>query len=459
MTEFFGASWLACGGAFLNILMLAINPFVQQIVKSGTRPIVYSEASIPITSTYNPIPGSVEEMNVKAAIMAGLLTSTNNGNQFNVQPLCATGNCSWPLYQSLAVCSSCADVTSNLTITPSQDLTPAVLLLPNNVSYIPSTSDTEVSVINTSETNARSIAFLNHTDSTIIDVFLILDNYTWGPSNHLLNTSIGGPYVAECILEFCIQNYTATGYNGTFVESASGSAAFAITFWNQDEVATKQHGVNYTIHTESSGSLSLYLSTLMVGNNIGCMEGDACRRPGDVGQSMYLHLNKTPHTLDALFNNIARSMTLAIRTQTGSTTLVNGTSYTQQIFVSIQWAWISLPFALLILALLFLMGVAHSTRMAGLQPWKGSSIATLFHGLHHLNDDEVHCLIQQHVMDEAAVEIQAILRMDEDGQFLEQAGNSAYRGQHRASKWRGLGTPFDLISITFRKATALWKSL
>src|ERR1700727_1377965 len=100
MTEFFGASWLACGGAFLNILMLAINPFVQQIVKSGTRTVIYSEASIPITTTYNPFPNSIDEMNVNAAVML----TTDNGNHFNVQPLCATGNCSWSPYQSLAVC-------------------------------------------------------------------------------------------------------------------------------------------------------------------------------------------------------------------------------------------------------------------------------------------------------------------------------------------------------------------
>ncbi|KAN0085369.1 hypothetical protein V8E54_001836 [Elaphomyces granulatus] len=449
--------------------MLAINPFVQQIVKSETRTIVYSEASIPITTTYNPILGSVEEMNMKAAIMAGLLTSTDNWNKFNVQPLCATGNCSWLSYQSLAVCSSCADVTSNLTITPSQDLTTAILLLPNGMSLNVTDSGSSyimVSVNNTFlELDAWSIAFQNHTES-IVNVFLILSNYTWGPSNHLLNTSIGGPYAAECILEWCIQNYTATVHNGNFVESASGSATSAITSWDQDEMARKQvDGVNYTIYKSSFFPLSLYLANVMRGTDIGVMDVDVDRVfdgyqwTDEVSQSMYLHLNETPHTLDALFNNIARSMTLAVRTQAGSTTLVNGKSYTQQIFVSIQWAWISLPFALLILALLFLMGIAHSTRMAGLQPWKGSSIATIFHGLRHLNDDEVHCLIQQHVMDEAAVEIQAILRMDEDGQFLEQAGNSAYGGQHRASKCAGLGTPFDLISITFRRVTALWQSL
>ena len=82
MTEHFDASWLACCGAFLTIFVLAINPFVQQIVKSGTRTTIYSNAPIPITSTfnthfctYNPVPNKVDELNVKAAVMAGLLTA------------------------------------------------------------------------------------------------------------------------------------------------------------------------------------------------------------------------------------------------------------------------------------------------------------------------------------------------------------------------------------------------
>jgi hypothetical protein len=271
--------------------------------------------------------------------------------------------------------------------------------------------DIEVYVNNTIANGApQSIAFPNHPES-IVNVFLILNNYTWGPSNHLLNTSIGDPYAAECILEFCIQNYTATEYNGTFVESASGSA---ITFRHQE--TTNQNGVNYSIITPSINSISYFLSTVMQDQENEVMVDDGqAEWAGAVGQSMYLHLNETPHTLDAMFNNIARSMTLAIRTRTDSTTLVNGTSYTQQTFVSVQWAWISLPFALLALSLLFLIDVALSTRIAGLQPWKGSSIATLFHGLRHLNDDEVHCLIQQHEMDEAAAGIQAILRMVLDG--------------------------------------------
>jgi hypothetical protein len=117
--------------------------------------------------------------------------------------------------------------------------------------------DIEMYVNNTAlvyEVQAQSIAFPNHPES-LVNVFLILNNYTWGPSNHLLNTSTGGPYAAECILEFCIQNYTATEYNGTFVETASGPA---ITFRHGETM--DQSGVNYTIYTPSVNSISFYLS-------------------------------------------------------------------------------------------------------------------------------------------------------------------------------------------------------
>ena len=78
--------------------------------------------------------------------------------------------------------------------------------------------------------------------------------------------------------------------------------------------------------------------------------------------------------------------------------------------MKVQWAWIALPFSLFGLAMVFLVVVALYTRKAGLQPWKGSIIATLFHGLRHQSDDELHCLTKQNEMDEAVDKMEAIIR-------------------------------------------------
>ncbi len=68
--------------------------------------------------------------------------------------------------------------------------------------------------------------------------------------------------------------------------------------------------------------------------------------------------------------------------------------------------------------MLFLFIVAIATRRAGLLPWKGNSIAILFHGLPH--GDGYHSLVRQDSMLDAASKVRAKLRMGEAGPFLEE---------------------------------------
>ena len=151
-------------------------------------------------------------MDMKAAIRTGMLTAADSS--FDVQPTCSTGNCSWPLYQSLAVCSFCADVTGNLTYVrlpqPDQNYNTDQLLLPNNLSLnyqgeAPQggrASNPVVMVVNSSQPSQivltsrfETLAFPNHNQS-LVDVIVILLNSTWTESNHLdSNSSITDPYI------------------------------------------------------------------------------------------------------------------------------------------------------------------------------------------------------------------------------------------------------------------------
>lgn len=65
--------------------------------------------------------------------------------------------------------------------------------------------------------------------------------------------------------------------------------------------------------------------------------------------------------------------------------------------------------------MVFLVIDALYTRKAGLQQWKRSSIATLFHGLRYQSDEELHCLIEQDEVDEAVDKIEVIMRTDRGG--------------------------------------------
>ncbi|KAJ4336035.1 hypothetical protein N0V95_008732 [Ascochyta clinopodiicola] len=121
---------LAALGALLIVLLLAIDTFLQQVV---TLPNVWSlhetYGEVPRTVQYNADLGRVTSEGMALATEdkdIGLLARKyfyGNGTQpipfgSGVRPdiplSCPTNNCTWPVYETLGVCSECADVSSYL---------------------------------------------------------------------------------------------------------------------------------------------------------------------------------------------------------------------------------------------------------------------------------------------------------------------------------------------------------
>lgn len=421
--------------------MLAIGPFVQQIVNSNTRPVSSSGASVPVARWYNASANQVDvDLPMKAAIMSGMLTTNDSSRQYVIPSQCPTGNCTWQSYQSLAVCSSCADLTKSLTSTRQKNDTGVLIWqLPNGLSL--ETPDWELGVTmtvnNTQQTNPindssyASLAFTNFSFPPL-DVFVILGNYTGEVAAGNDNTK-GGPYASECILDFCVQNYTASSSNGTFIETASSEPLFMDARSSpcndvnpgssapNGGCSVQQNGLNYTVDYDSIKSFWFYLNDVFAGtvDQVDSL-GPQPEWPSDLTQSIFTHLNATPHTLDAMFDNIARSMTLAMRTQSGPNVQIGGQYFVEQTFVKVEWGWIALPLALLVFVLVFLIAVAVVTRRQGLEPWKESSIPTLFHGLGgRTGGEELESLMSQEGMDDAAKEIHARLSIDGERLYLQ----------------------------------------
>ena len=68
---------------------------------------------------------------------------------------------------------------------------------------------------------------------------------------------------------------------------------------------------------------------------------------------------------------------------------------------------------------MFLTVVSIHTKLSGLEPWKESSLAVLFHGLGFDDDAKVAMLGRQDEMIEAAKGMYVRLRSDGGGQVLE----------------------------------------
>lgn len=82
--------------------------------------------------------------------------------------------------------------------------------------------------------------------------------------------------------------------------------------------------------------------------------------------------------MEGLTNSI--TTTMRSRGDSPSSAYAKGTVMGMQTCVTVQWAWISLPAALLVLMLAFLSVTILQTATEGMI-WKSSSLALLFNGL------------------------------------------------------------------------------
>jgi hypothetical protein len=130
---------LAALGALLILLLLAIDTFFQQVVEMQTRWTLLDVenasgmlllSTVPRVTHYSPrvsmeYRDGVEllQKNEELLTVANSFfydngtqpTRFGNGTRADIPVNCSTSNCTWPIYETLGVCSSCHDVSENLT--------------------------------------------------------------------------------------------------------------------------------------------------------------------------------------------------------------------------------------------------------------------------------------------------------------------------------------------------------
>jgi hypothetical protein len=121
---------LAALGAVVIVLLLAIDSFFQQVVDLPNRwTLQLITGTIPRVVEYRPNFARSYKFGVESMVSDQLLqpvakeffysngtqpTPFGNGTRPDIPLSCPTNNCTWPPYETLAICGSCADVTDVL---------------------------------------------------------------------------------------------------------------------------------------------------------------------------------------------------------------------------------------------------------------------------------------------------------------------------------------------------------
>ncbi|KAJ2990716.1 hypothetical protein NUW58_g2815 [Xylaria curta] len=458
---------LALGGAFLTIATLTLGPFAQQIVALNVEMVAQHGmmASLPVSKAYDSgeigTIVSYSDHDASTDVPAKIPTAFFNG-LFNLSApfefICQSGNCTWPEFASLGVCSSCADVSAVSKVVAQYTLPPApkppsglnahFVLPPPMLNIEVSAPDGAQVAIHMpplglgvtlkdvqlgvggqarpndqkQETKLMSLAVaqvgintrwndwenegieqMRMTDSsfaTIPITDLAIANVTYGVRHFgtaegfnisFVNASLANLTVTECSISWCaklyrgfsvkqgvLQEYIVQDISLRPTRDIPIGKDFKWTYVPVDDNAWHNGTVSMPPYNDSA-----YIVDQGDHVAIGQFISSMFTFPSAAGSKDGFTINRAVQAgvdLSMTAKNIADSITHVIRTNRNATS-AEGTAWAQDTIVRIQWAWLSLPIALVLLGALFLVAVAIATKRSGMPLWKSSLLPYLFHGV------------------------------------------------------------------------------
>lgn len=319
----------------------------------------------------------------------GLFGLVKNADKL-LAPVCPTGNCTWPLFSSLALCSFCVNFTSELRWESAGRATGWYL---GDKNIGPSLSNGSVHLAQSSLANAS-----NTYNASVAVIDFYYSSYDMAPIPSTSGVRWRRPAAFECMMYFCVKTYKATKHNGVYNERVLSTwphpedlsakplgkamdeylrpqgletslANYTLKPPNEEDV----YGVQADAYSYLKGILQsiterLGYNSQVVGNDIGFTFWEAQKPSLSVGPALVLA-------------HIAEVMTASLRNAGDPADRVVGETHHPQTFVKARWWFAALPVTLFALASAFLLSTIVLTVLRGVPIWKSSSLAILAHGL------------------------------------------------------------------------------
>jgi hypothetical protein len=315
---------------------------------------------------------------------------------------CSTGTCTWPIYTTLGVCQQCQDVSFRLEYVEKGDrnltrpqwgagaqgasgyrLEDIFLIgtLPTDGQNGNGTV-TSLSLIPVETFNipifpgpfVDSTAFKNAT-LPIADFYVA---YTRGGFAAALKNDT--PSLVECLLTWCAKAIEAKSMNGTLYETVVNTTtiqAESADAYGYPPV-TAEFGPNATLRI-ANGTTQL-LRDRIIANLPRYFNQDPAYDfvplPG-----IWDFLDTPPYDFGTYLSNVTQAISNNLKSRSLGTRPVEGTAWSSERFVQIQWAWITLPVTSLVCSFILICATIVQGRSSKTLVWKSSALATLLHGL------------------------------------------------------------------------------
>jgi hypothetical protein len=452
---------LAALGAAVTLFSLALDPFFQQVVEypEHWRMQPNSNGSIPRANGYLPFQYGKEFQDGQETLELdqGLLGILNRyaydngtlpvifgkGVRAEIPLSCPNSNCTWPAYDTLAMCNQCADASDRLEFkclnttldwvqVPDED-SDSLTVYPNGTScgwYLKADSPLLMTGYNVDHDTAHTGELLVERAQPLYDVmsreflpgYNPVLNISRNPLAHAVIVS-GGSYenvqnngtpvaVHECVISWCIKTvesiYSEGGYTEKVIKTVvndtvgpspwqidkifdSSGNSLGTEYTYRENVSLESNGDTYFIDNQTHTlTLSLFddvfPSTYTVANSTSMDDAILRYKQYKLRDPMSRNMTHNPllyNNISAHFDNMVVAMTNILRTSNTKTEMFMGPAFDMENFVDVRWAWLVLPLGLLGMTFMFLVltVVRSSVEQEHVGVWKTSAIATLLYGL------------------------------------------------------------------------------
>ncbi|KAL3474559.1 hypothetical protein BJX99DRAFT_176590 [Aspergillus californicus] len=425
-------------GALATVLALMLDPFMQQLVTYPIREIDSVDGrGAMVKQAVTLLPESLEDP--QTTIYTGMWAE-----DFEVSPTCPSGNCTWPAFQSVGMCSQCEDITSSTTFDCDQTevnttihethtsycrfnppdgehytATVEVTVQPNlstflRVNYPDKVVWTASQMI--SATSNRTYVRVKNPLITVAFAELVLADTTIAGRDPILDLTktFEIKTATQCILSLCAREYKVSVSNGELSINTS-APDYGSTFDNP--VSTNSFSLDRICWKPGTGpAVDLYNSSSSPDVFTNTSEFAFCPidqyrlpdyfneatdqynastnftewGPSDFRTTMGpLDTSTVPKSpiIDRIHSvgleAVMRNIAASF-TKAGlqaSDTSVRGTVRRSEVYVSVRWFWLIFPAVLMVLGITFLALTVLVNSRLELRLWKSSILAVLFHGL------------------------------------------------------------------------------
>lgn len=383
---------LATWGSVITILTLAMGPFTQQLLSYPSRSVISGTATYYTGHIYDSAWGQSRSFRggqgkitttmgpkMQGAILNGLFNLSSP-----VQFTCTTGNCRWDEFSTLAVTSSCQNVTSDTTVLCVENGSAFICKYTTPAGFV-IRSSSHSSSGGASTTLFNSTAFLPLSDDQDVPINSTLARFALADLQGNFNMS--NPNVLECDIRLCARvtrNLAVT--NGTFDAGISNDIE-VIGVPGLYEASLKPGFASYrewyTFNTSGdhpdfpgNSSFSYHMIDIIGVKNFLYDIFTSQRIGGGGGISPYYWplVNSSDHVKTVA--DISKSMSYAIA-QAPSGEILEGEAFVSELYIRVQWPWIILPLAEVIMSIALLACTLGYTQHKGVPAWKSSGIVPL----------------------------------------------------------------------------------